>query len=113
MPPRPTNPAGGLNAASAVLDLLSHVGSSVFRSCGIPGCQHHSLGLICKTCRRYMCQRHAYAKPSVPPAFICASCILEEHHEMWDDEAPPAPPPPRARRSRAPDDVIDADWSDE
>jgi len=68
-----------------LMEMLTQGAAKIFAPCGLPGCHAHSLGLVCKACSRFSCQRHSYASAS-PPRIICVSCIMEEHRELWAED---------------------------
>lgn len=95
-----------------IFNFLGRGLSRVTEPCRIPGCTHHSMGFICRTCARYVCQRHAYATmPAIrKPEVICASCIIDAHEELLDVvEEQSAPSGNGATRQNDPN-VVDAEW---
>lgn len=64
-------------------------GLRAFEQCRIPNCTGHSLGIVCQSCSRFVCQSHAYVSASIPPRPICASCIIDDHQDLLETEIDP------------------------
>jgi hypothetical protein len=61
--------------ASLAKRALKHVAETAFKTCSRPGCKAHSMGFICSTCSRFVCNEHGYWTLAVRPQVICEACI--------------------------------------
>lgn len=110
----------GFSVDPTFLAMLGGGMKKVFERCRIPGCHAHSVGLVCMTCARFVCQHHVYITAALPPRPICASCVVENHPELFeptqgrDDSHRDQPPAdgPRSSRHRGDDNTVDADFEE-
>lgn len=110
----------GFSVDPTFLAMLSGGMKKVFEQCRIPGCHAHSVGLVCTTCVRFVCQHHVYITAALPPRPICASCVVDNHPELFEDDGhreeshrdQPADFERGPSRHRGDNNTVDADFEE-
>ena len=61
--------------------------SNAFEACDVKRCKNLSLGFVCETCSKRVCQQHALLRPSMPPRPVCVCCVVDEYQAEQDRRA--------------------------
>ena len=65
---------------------VKELAGQYFNECGIQSCAKHSMGFVCSSCSRFVCNKHIYWRLSPKPLPVCAACVLASHPELFEEE---------------------------